>query len=141
MRKELANIVYISFFLLIQNVSFGQSQPQPPKGMPNKDTMMARSVRMMEHNLSLNQSQSSSVLDARKKQQKALDSLNAKKSLTPEQRGKELKQIQKDFKEQLKKTLTKEQFDLYKGEEKKRRDTLMERAKTKKMNIKELDTN
>lgn len=141
MKKIVSFIIYTTIFLLIQNVSFGQSQPQSPKGMPNKDTMMARSIRMMEHNLSLNKSQSSSVLDARKKQQKALDSLNAKKSLTPEQRGKELKQIQKDFKEQLKKTLSKEQFDLYKGEEKKRRDTLMERAKIKKMNIKELDTN
>ena len=141
MKKIVTTIVYTSLLILIQEAASAQNQPQQPKEMPNKDSMVVRTVRKMEQDLKLNKSQATAVLDASKKQQKALDSLNTKKTLTPEQRAVELKQIQKDFNEQLKKVLSNEQLDAYKTALKKRRDSLLENAKSKKMTIKELEGN
>ena len=141
MRKAIILFISIVLFILVQNTVFAQIQEQSsPKGQ-NRDTVLARSVRIMANNLNLNSSQAGSVLDARQKQQKALDTLNAANNLTAEQRSIQLKQIQKVFNEKLKQVLSASQLNIYQGELKKNRDSLISRAKHNKMNIKEMDVN
>jgi hypothetical protein len=94
---------------------------------------------VIQHELKLSDEQSKKLFIAQQRQMTSLDSLNTLKDLSIELRGKELKQINKIFKIQLKSILTNAQLALYKKEEDRRKINLAARAKSKKITVKDLE--
>jgi len=134
MRQFLFTLHFVLFLHFITNAQSQQNRP-----LQNRDTLLIRTNRVIQHELKLTDEQSKKLFIAQQRQMVCLDSLNTRKDLSIEERGNEFKQINKTFKIQLKSILTNAQFVQYKKQEDNRKMNLAARAKSKKIIVKDVE--
>lgn len=117
------------FFILCMEHTYAQA---------NQDSLWARSVRTMKKQLQLSDATTLGLLKSGQEQLRQTALLNAKKGLSPEERGKVLKQIQQQFHQRVQSILTPEQWRGYKELEEAMRNKFINDAKSKNKPYKEL---
>lgn len=128
--KVFFSLILITVFMILYTEAGAQE---------NRDMSDARAIRDLQNRLNLTQSQSEAILLLKKDQGRYLDSLGGSKSLTIEDRGKELRKMVKHYNGQVKDILTLDQWEKYKQIEVRTRQEFLNDMKDKKMHIKELD--
>jgi len=98
-------------------------------------------VVMLQKGMALSPQVTAKLIEIGGKQNRRLDSLNARKSLTVDERGRELNRIRQAFFDRMRSILTPSQWQEYRQMLEDRKSSYLVDRKDKKIQLRELDQN
>ena len=107
----------------------------------NRDSCWAHMVVMLQKGMALSPQVTAKLIEIGGKQNRRLDSLNARKSLTVDERGRELNRIRQAFFDRMRSILTPSQWQEYRQMLEDRKSSYLVDRKDKKIQLRELDQN
>jgi hypothetical protein len=125
-------------FLLISTVIIVAFSSTSSFGRADRDSAIARSVRVMRYTLSLTGEEEMAVVQLKRVQYQLLDNLGQNKSLNVQERGRELMKLLLSYNQKMKNLLTQAQWEKYVEMEAAAKEAFKNSVKDKKIMVREL---